>query len=482
MAQTTLLTANTPSLVERRTQGGATRSGAVVSATVGGNADIFPDILRIHVPKGAVIADVTFGKGVFWQRVPADDYVVFASDLHTGVDATALPYGDESLDAVVLDPPYMEGLFRRRQSHMAGNGSHAAFRKHYSDGLATNKLGPKWHDAVLDLYHRVGVEAKRTLRTGGVFIVKCQDEVSANRQRLTHVELITHFEAHDFYCKDLFVVVRANRPAISRVKQQVHARKNHSYFLVFVKCAPGKGRTARSTAVSPRSGSDKKKGAPTAMPTLATPNPLEGVLQNIKDPHRWTDTEIVMQVLQGIPSVRGMVYGNLAEVQLSRWLEDNGIPLDYQTRDDDHAKTKSDRTIIYKGRRYTIQVKSIQTNKIKENGEGGFRAIVQCDGSDCRPVTLPNGHRVETTNYKTDEFMILATPLHPFTQRWDFAFRLNSTLERTPSKKYSAEDRRYLLKTTVPISWPLEDPWTTDLFGLLADNPELGEVVATSDS
>jgi hypothetical protein len=249
MAQTRLPIAKAPTPVERRTQGGAATTDVVVSASVGGNADVFPNVLRIHVPKGAVIADVTYGKGVFWQRVPADDYVVLASDLQTGVDATALPYDDDSLDALVLDPPYMEGLFRRDKSHMAGSGTHAAFRKHYSNGQATNGDGPKWHDAVLDLYRRAGDEAKRTLRSGGVFIVKCQDEVSANRQRLTHVELITHFEAHDFYCKDLFVVVRANRPGVSRVKKQVHARKNHSYFLVFVKCPAGKGRTAKSVAV-----------------------------------------------------------------------------------------------------------------------------------------------------------------------------------------------------------------------------------------
>ena len=33
-------------------------------------------------------------------------------------------------------------------------------------------------------------EARRVLKPPGVLIVKCQDEVSANRQRLTHVEII----------------------------------------------------------------------------------------------------------------------------------------------------------------------------------------------------------------------------------------------------------------------------------------------------
>ncbi len=210
---------------------------------------MFPQILTLHVPKGAVVADVTYGKGVFWRDVPEDAYTVLATDLQTGTDATELPYGDASLDALVLDPPYMEGLFRRAASHMAGGGSHAAFRDHYSDGKPANGDGPRWHEAVLDLYFRAGAEAKRALKVGGVFIVKCQDEVSANRQRLTHVELIEHFQRHDFYCKDLFVVVRPNRPAVSRVKKQVHARKNHSYFLVFVRCAPGKAATVKSVAV-----------------------------------------------------------------------------------------------------------------------------------------------------------------------------------------------------------------------------------------
>jgi hypothetical protein len=234
----------------RRVQGGVATSDVVVSASVGGNAELFPQILSLHVPNGAVIADVTYGKGVFWQHVSLDDYVVLASDLQTGIDCTELPYGDESLDALVLDPPYMEGLFREKTTHMAGNGTHAAFRRHYSDGKATNGAGPKWHDAVLDLYYRAGDEARRALRTGGVLIVKCQDEVSANRQRLTHVELINRYEGRDLYCKDLFVVVRVNRPGVSRVKKQVHARKNHSYFLVFVKCAPGKARLAKSAAIT----------------------------------------------------------------------------------------------------------------------------------------------------------------------------------------------------------------------------------------
>ncbi len=83
------------------------------------------------------------------------------------------------------------------------------------------------------------------LRPRGVFIVKCQDEVSANLRRLTHVELVNHFTEIGFYAKDLFVVVRSNRPAMSRVVRQVHARKNHSYFPVFLKTGGASPRSRR---------------------------------------------------------------------------------------------------------------------------------------------------------------------------------------------------------------------------------------------
>ena len=228
----------------KRTQGGVTTTDVVMSAYLGGNADVFPEVLALHVPEGSTIADVTWGKGVFWKNVPEGCYKLLASDLKTGVDCRQLPYEKDSIDCVVLDPPYMEGLFRRQQDHLAGSGSHASFREHYSNGDACGEDSPKWHAAVLDLYFKAGREAFRVLRTGGILIVKCQDEVSANRQNLTHVEIINEYERLGFYTKDLFVVMRQNKPVVSRLKKQVHARKNHSYFLVFVKMPENLKRTS----------------------------------------------------------------------------------------------------------------------------------------------------------------------------------------------------------------------------------------------
>lgn len=237
--------------MRKRIAAGIATTDLIFSAQVGTNADLFPQVLALHVPRGATVADVTFGQGTFWKQVSSTDYTLLASDLdakvtafdfgstrievRTEMDCRHLCYAAESLDAVVLDPPYMEGLHRADTGHLAGSGTHASFRRAYSNGKPTKATGPRWHDAVVDLYVRAGREAYRVLKRDGVLIVKCQDEVSANKQRLTHVEIITAYESMGFYTKDLFVLLRANRAGVSRLKKQQHARKNHSYFLVFQK-------------------------------------------------------------------------------------------------------------------------------------------------------------------------------------------------------------------------------------------------------
>lgn len=225
---------------DKRTQGGVSTSDLVMSAYVDGNENIFPRILSLHVPTGARVADVTWGRGVFWKKVPADAYEVHGTDISTGVDCMNLPYQNDSFDCLVLDPPYMEGFYRKQNAHKAGSGTHSSFSSAYSNGDEINRdtenAGTKkWHAAVTDVYFKAGREAHRVLHKKGVLIVKCQDEVSAGKQWLTHVEIINQYEKIGYYLKDLFVVVRTNKPSVSRLKKQVHARKNHSYFLVFIK-------------------------------------------------------------------------------------------------------------------------------------------------------------------------------------------------------------------------------------------------------
>ena len=209
----------------------------VLSASLDGNDAIFPKILELYVRRGSTVADITFGKGVFWRNVPPGTYNLKATDIQDGVDCRDLPYQNGELDCVVFDPPYMH-----TPGGTAHTSTHAAFEAHYRNNGCGNQTESKYHEAVLDLYRDGGREAYRTLKTRGVLIVKCQDEVCANRQRFTHIELISMYEDMGFIAEDLYVVVRSNRPGVSRMIRQVHARKNHSYFLVFWKSDGGNNR------------------------------------------------------------------------------------------------------------------------------------------------------------------------------------------------------------------------------------------------
>lgn len=203
---------------------------------------------------------------------------------------------------------------------------------------------------------------------------------------------------------------------------------------------------------------------------------LRHVLENITDPTHWVNPQTLMNLLEQIPSLRGFTYGYVSEYEFVRFLSRLDI-LDHY-RDDDHKKTKSDRTFSHQGVSYSVQLKSLQTNSIRETAPGVFAAIVQNDASDRRRVILPNGHAIETTCYVVSEYDILAVSLQPFTGTWDFAFKKNKDLRRSMSRKYADEDKPFLLATTERITFPLDPSsgWSDDLHALLRDT-DLGTVL-----
>jgi len=219
---------------KRKSPAGKATNDLVLSAYQSSNDEVFPHVLSLYVAPGSCVADTTYGKGVFWKRVPKSSYRLLATDLQDGTDARNLPYDGKSIDCVVFDPPYM---------HTPGGSTHVGHQNYedYYRNNQTNGTAKKYHEAVLDLYFTAATEAHRVLRDEGIYIVKCQDEVCANKQRLTHVEIINELVVSGFVIEDLFIVLRTNRPGVSRVVRQLHARKNHSYFLVFRK-SEGKTR------------------------------------------------------------------------------------------------------------------------------------------------------------------------------------------------------------------------------------------------
>jgi len=222
----------------RKRPAGVPTNRLVFTACRGTNAELFPRVMSLYVAPGSNVADVTFGKGVFWRQVPQGTYRLLATDLEEGVDCRNLPYEDASIDCVVFDPPFM---------HTPGGTAHAGhqnYETYYRNNSAGNGCGKRYHEAVLELYFAAAEEALRVLKGDGIYIVKCGDEVCSNTQRMTHVELINELVQRGFIVEDLFVLMRNNRPGVSRLVRQVHARKNHSYFLVFRKA--GRRRLANA--------------------------------------------------------------------------------------------------------------------------------------------------------------------------------------------------------------------------------------------
>lgn len=188
----------------------------------GNNADLIAEVARLYATDDPKIADLTFGKGVFWRNTP--QLRVFGSDLLTVPkrphNFTALPYADATFDIAVLDPPYI---------HSPG--------KHQTDSRYQNAATTKgmlWCDLREQLFIPGMREAMRIVKPeGGQVWVKCKDQVQSGMQRWCHVELCHDALALGLYPRDLFILVAKSRTADTRWTVQHHARKPHSYLWIF---------------------------------------------------------------------------------------------------------------------------------------------------------------------------------------------------------------------------------------------------------
>jgi hypothetical protein len=186
----------------------------ILTGVVGNNADLLPKVFELYIPEGSVVADVTYGRGVFWRDIDQSKYRVLVSDILTGVDFRCLGYIDESIDALILDPPYMHGGATVKES------INECYRNQNTS-----------HESIIRLYAGGIIEAARVLRQGGKILVKCQDEIESGKQRLSHVEILQLLELFGFRVLDLFVLLQESIPAM-RERYQKSARKNHSYLIV----------------------------------------------------------------------------------------------------------------------------------------------------------------------------------------------------------------------------------------------------------
>lgn len=175
------------------------------------------------------------------------------------------------------------------------------------------------------------------------------------------------------------------------------------------------------------------------------------------------------EVLDTRPSARGHLFGFVAEYKLTKlWFSDPRIQS--LRRYDDHDRTRpGDFGFIYRGMPVNVSVKSLQSASVKEieDKQDAYTGRCQCDASDKRRVTLPNGKKMNTTNLVVGGFDLLAVNIFQFGKEWRFAFAKNSELPRSTAKKYTETQRKYLLATSIPLTWPLEPPFRDEPFAHL---------------
>lgn len=183
---------------------------------------------------------------------------------------------------------------------------------------------------------------------------------------------------------------------------------------------------------------------------------------------RWEITEEdLTELVDQNPSLRGMLLGYVAEKKFHDAFL-NHPSVTQASKDDDHDRTKKgDRRIIYKGKILIVEVKSLQTAMVKKIGDDEWEGKSQVDGSDRRIIKFPDHTELNTTLLLKGEFDLLAVNCFAFGGKWRFAFAKNKDLPTSNFKKYTEEQRKQLIASLVPVTWPPKPPFTDNPFKLL---------------
>jgi len=202
----------------------------VVAVQNGNNSDLIREVAKLYINDGDVVADVTYGRGLFWKKVSTNRFTLLASDLQPRapeaipMDFRALAYADESMDHVLLDPPYIH-----RPSSF--------YEQLYAGQATTSDIS---HAEIIALYRAGMTEAARVLRRGGLLWVKGKDMIENGRQCWAHIAL--HDVAKDelgMIPDDKFYLSTGLR-MLDRRPTQRHSRRNISFLWIFRK--PGRIR------------------------------------------------------------------------------------------------------------------------------------------------------------------------------------------------------------------------------------------------
>ncbi len=185
--------------------------------------DIIRWIMLLHNGGKPFDIDPTYSTGRFWTDIPGPRLKFDINPQAEGVieaDARAIPLPDSSVKSIMFDPPFIVAM-------PTGKGEQGIISSRFGYFKNIPELWKFYKDAMK--------EFKRILQPNGILCFKCQDTIDSGKQYMSHFEIMKYAEELGYYCKDLFVLGRANVLWSPNMKNQQHARKNHCYFLVFTK-------------------------------------------------------------------------------------------------------------------------------------------------------------------------------------------------------------------------------------------------------
>lgn len=192
-------------------------------------SEIIKWILQLHVPNHKIDCDPTYSKGNFYNNTgvtpPKYKFDIFpqSKDVEYG-DSRKLPLGNESIECMMFDPPFLATTGKSLKTDDDSNKINKRFGVYPSE--------KELHQFYIDSMK----EAYRVLKDNGILIFKCQDKISSGKQYMSHCFIYNEAVKIGFYPKDLFVLLAKNRLIADwQTKNQKNARKFHSYFWVFDK-------------------------------------------------------------------------------------------------------------------------------------------------------------------------------------------------------------------------------------------------------
>ena len=192
----------------------------MIQSVFNNEQELLKGIVSLHC-KTPIEVDPMYFKGKFYKEIEQPKWKFDINPQVEAVvqrDAKNLPFSPNSINTMILDPPF---LFEKRNR----------INKNYSANTHGILHG---FEEVEELYKGILKEAYRILKNKGILIFKCQD-FTDSVTTMTHCWVYNWAIELGFYAKDLAILNLPKNKVYNSKLTQRHLRKVHSYFWIFRK-------------------------------------------------------------------------------------------------------------------------------------------------------------------------------------------------------------------------------------------------------